>query len=300
MTPLLSGESPVETMHALGKLLGVELLVKRDDLLPFPLAGNKARKLASEYAAMKELPSLVITNGAINSNHCRTMAMMAARVGIGAHCVLHGSVRSSSDRVSIEMLRSLGATIEIVEPSLIAERIQEAVDRATNAGGSAHVIAGGCHTPAGAVAYRDIGVREFDEHRPDVVIVPSGTGATHGGLAAAAAHSASSPRVIGVSIARDRYRGIPPVREAAAWAGAPDAPIEFLDAYRDGGYGLWTDATAQGLDVAWRYGLPVDQTYTAKAFVALQDLARSGDIASGSRVLFWHTGGLWNYVAVER
>ncbi len=296
---ILAQESPVVFEASLSDFLDVRLLVKRDDLLPFPLAGNKVRKLTAEFASVGTMPELVITNGAVNSNHCRTLAIMAARAGVAAHCVLHGDAESASSQLSLTMLRSLGCTFEVVEPSQIAIAIDRARLRAEDDGAAVRVIAGGCHTPAGARAYLDIGLAEFSAHQPDVVVVASGTGATQGGLAAAAARSLSSPRVIGVSVARDVERGIAPVREAAAWAGAPEASIEFLDGYRDGGYGRWTQATQSSLDLAWKHGLLVDHTYTAKAFAALVDRVTIGDIPRGSTVLFWHTGGLWNYLAAE-
>ncbi|MDI6817697.1 MAG: D-cysteine desulfhydrase family protein, partial [Actinomycetota bacterium] len=44
-------------------------------------------------------------------------------------------------------------------------------------------------------------------------------------------------------------------------------------------------------------GLILDPTYTGKAFVALLDLVDNGEIETGARVLFWHTGGLLNLLA---
>lgn len=41
-------------------------------------------------------------------------------------------------------------------------------------------------------------------------------------------------------------------------------------------------------------GLVLEHTYTGKAFAALLDLVRAGEVKEKSRVLFWHTGGLMN------
>lgn len=46
-------------------------------------------------------------------------------------------------------------------------------------------------------------------------------------------------------------------------------------------------------------GLILDPTYTGKAFAALLDLVHDGEIEKGSKVLFWHTGGLMNLVASD-
>jgi len=73
--------SPLEAHDALGDELGVRLLVKRDDLLPFPLAGNKVRKIIAELDSLEGPPELLISNGAIGSNHCQTLAHPGARRG---------------------------------------------------------------------------------------------------------------------------------------------------------------------------------------------------------------------------
>ena len=43
-----------------------------------------------------------------------------------------------------------------------------------------------------------------------------------------------------------------------------------------------------------------DPTYTGKAFNGLVELVHRGEIAKGSKVLFWHTGGLMNLMAVRK
>lgn len=284
-------DSPIERFESLGEELGVDLFVKRDDLLPFPLAGNKVRKIHAELESLESLPDVIITNGSVDSNHCRTLALFAARLGFRSHLVLHGASKASERALSI--LASLGATFDLVEPSGIRDEIEAAAKAFENMDQTTFVLAGGCHTPAGAIAYRDAALGAIAAVSPDVILLASGTGATHGGIAAGAA--TDSTRVIGISVARDSERGASAVREAAVWAGMPEEhPVEFIDAYREGGYAKWGASTKAAVDLGWRFGLPLDLTYTGKAFAGLAGLTRSGGISTGSRVLFWHTGGLWN------
>jgi len=46
-------------------------------------------------------------------------------------------------------------------------------------------------------------------------------------------------------------------------------------------------------------GIPLDLTYTGKAMFGLAQLVESGEIVSGSRVVFWHTGGLLNLTSMN-
>ena len=291
--------SPLESHESLGDALGIRLLVKRDDLLPFPLAGNKVRKLLAELDSLEVPPDLVISNGAMASNHCRTLAFIAARRGIRVHLVLHGGV---DDRASaaLRLLGDLNASFSVVDPSQISSTIRAVAEDGLSRRERVHVIAGGCHTPAGAAAYRRATVQLLDVCTPDAIVLASGTGATQGGIVAGAALRTSSCVVIGVSVARATSRGVGPVREAARWAGASDdVPITFLDGYRDGGYGLHGATTDAAVRMGWRHGLPLDPVYTGKAFAGLLDLLRLGRLTKGTTVLLWHTGGLANYLLAE-
>lgn len=43
-----------------------------------------------------------------------------------------------------------------------------------------------------------------------------------------------------------------------------------------------------------------DRTYRSKAFSCLVDMVNNSEIAKGSKVLFWHTGGILNLMSSER
>ena len=290
----LDMKAPIQKWEALGADLGIELWIQRDDLLPFPLAGNKVRKIYAELQGQSTLPDVLITNGSIDSNHCRTTAWMATLCGIHSHLVLHGDpyIRPEESR-ALRLLEDLGATYEVVIPSDIHDSILQRVDLSISSGENPYVIPGGCHSPLGAQAYRDAGLEVFGSIRPDVVYVASGTGATQGGLVAAAEAVTPSSRVIGISVARPQDRGVAPVMEAAQWAGAKTLEVEFLDRFIGEGYASSSPAIRAAVGYGWSFGLPLDYTYTGKAFAALIDDARNG-LLYGKKVLFWHTGGLWN------
>ena len=265
-----------------------------DDLLPFPWPSSKVRALEAELRAAPEETGVVITHGAVDSNHCRTLAFMAASRDLRCRLVLHGDRSSQASRRALDVYGDLGAETMVVDPGSIGDALSELRRNAVSAGDEVHVIAGGCHTPAAARAHRDTAVPVLRDLEPDAVVVTSGTGAIQGGLVAAVAQLGLGTRVIGVSIARSAERGTGPVRQAAGWAGAPASSIDFRDGYRDGGYGTWGAWTASAVALGWRHGLPLDFTYTGKAFAAMRDLAVTE--LRGSRVLFWHTGGIWNYM----
>src|SRR4051794_3503647 len=83
--------TPLEPAPRLSEELGVEVWLKRDDVGSLGLVGNKVRKL--EFAlgeALEQGREAVVTLGAPQSNHARTTAAAAARLGLRAVLVMRG------------------------------------------------------------------------------------------------------------------------------------------------------------------------------------------------------------------
>ncbi|MFI5228831.1 MAG: pyridoxal-phosphate dependent enzyme, partial [Gemmatimonadales bacterium] len=66
---------------------GPQLLVKRDDAIPFGFGGNKIRKLEFVLArALAGGADTLVTLGGLQSNHARATAAAAAKLGL--RCLL--------------------------------------------------------------------------------------------------------------------------------------------------------------------------------------------------------------------
>lgn len=273
------------------------LLIKRDDLLPFPFAGNKVRKLLSELNRPLEDDTVVITVGSVHSNHCRTTALMCARRGLRCHLILHKDENDSPiAEYGRRLLDRLGASYVVVHSQAIHDEIESSTNRFRNEGRSVYFIEGGCHTPAGVEAYR-MAVSELMtqlSEEPAYLFLASGTGATQAGLALGCMDMGWSTAVVGVSVARSRESGLRAVNEAIAWFQDPDSTnVVFVDDYRAGGYGLSDRRTLNAVEQSWKSGLPADQVYTGKAIAGLIDLHNTGMLSHSGPIVFWHTGGLF-------
>src|SRR5437762_14358033 len=103
--PFVGPPTIVEPMPRLSALLGggPQLLIKRDDAIPFGFGGNKVRKLALVAArAQTEGADTLITAGGVQSNHARATAAAAVRLGMRAILVANGAPRSEERRVGKE------------------------------------------------------------------------------------------------------------------------------------------------------------------------------------------------------
>src|SRR5262245_19058595 len=92
VVPIVNGDTPITPLVRLGAALGAEcprLFMKRDDLQPFGLGGNKVRKMQTVAAeAMAAGADMLITCGGTQSNHARVTAAVGAALGLGVELVL--------------------------------------------------------------------------------------------------------------------------------------------------------------------------------------------------------------------
>ena len=310
-TPRVAWTTPLARLAPLVPASDVEVYAKRDDLTPMAGGGNKVRKMASiAREAARQGADALVTTGGTQSNHARVVALWAAERGWDCHLVLHGDpVELERPTGNLRLMLLAGATLEVVAPDEIRDRLDRAVSRLESQGARPYLVPGGGHCLAGTLAYVDAVSELRDQCAdwvPDWIVLASGTGATQAGIAAGCVRLGWPTHVVGISVARRNPRGRQVVGQAYAEAcdalglasGAED--IDFRDDWIGGGYGVATDRVYTTIDTVGRQtGLVLDPTYTGKAFVALQDLINSGEIQSGSRVVFWHTGGLLNLMADE-
>lgn len=302
------GSTPVEYSGVLSAALGVELYFKRDDFLPGPGGGNKVRivreilrralKGAQEYDA-------VVSTGGVRSNLARIVAAAAGSLGWQCGLVLHG-VEGGGDP-HLRLVRILGAEVEVVRPELVECRIEAMIGRMEARGRRVLFIKGGGSSVVGACAYVDAAEELLRQEatlgiRFDTIVMPSGTGGTQAGLVCGFAARNRKIRVIGISVARSNPRGQRAVEELVRAVGAEIGlsrmpEVEFLDQWTCGGYEIADRRVWEAIELCGQAGVPLDPTYTGKAFLGMMDLVRTGRIAQGERVLFWHTGGLLNLFA---
>lgn len=304
--------TPLQRLPVLSRRLGIDLRVKRDDLFPFTGGGNKARKVLRIFPYIeREGYDSIVTTGGLQSNHARAVALAAASKGWRCILVLHSDRHESSTSVGNYLLMKLsGAEIRVVPPELIGPTMKECVEDLRRQGRTPYELPGGGHTLHGGMAYVDAAIELYDQCReehwwPEWIVLPSGTGTTQAGLiVGCSALGLEETRVVGISVARTNPRGTEVVKQACRdlclHLGKDDLSksVDFRDGWIEGGYEKSGKLTADVIAfVARSEGLILDPTYTGKAFRGLLDLIRSGEIRKGSRVLFWHTGGLLNLVS---
>lgn len=296
--------TPVQPLPRLSAALkGPRILVKRDDLTGLAFGGNKARKLEFVVSeAQANGARTLVTVGAIQSNHCRQTAAIAARLGMGCILVLSGDP-PERDSGNLMLDHLLGAEIVWTTRENRSQALQSAFDAAWESGRRPYLIPLGASNALGAAAY----VEAFDEMRAqlerievDWVVVASSSGGTQAGLALGARRSLWKGRVLGISIDVPRIELCELVsflaNEAADRLGErarlkPEDILVNAD-YLGAGYGVMGDLECEAIRLFARTeGLLLDPVYTGRAAGGMIDLIRKGFFTPNETVLFWHTGG---------
>jgi 1-aminocyclopropane-1-carboxylate deaminase/D-cysteine desulfhydrase-like pyridoxal-dependent ACC family enzyme len=302
--PLSTAPTPIDEMPRLRDALGgrATLLVKRDDAIPFGFGGNKVRKLQLVAAEAKARGAdTLITCGAVQSNHARATAAVAARLGMTCLLVANGAPQTRPTGNAL-LARLLGADVRYVAsrdergPAMAAA----AADLRT-AGRKPFVIPLGASTALGAAAYAQaIGEMLSQIDAPDVIVHATSSGGTQAGLIAGCRLHGLGTRVLSISAddasaviggeVRRILRDLEPLLGIDHGAFST-AVLEVDDTFVGDGYGVPTSASNEALSLTARTeGFFLDHTYTAKAMAGLIAHVRADDIGRGT-VLFWHTGG---------
>ncbi len=303
--------TPVHEAPALSAIfnMDIDLRLKRDDLYLMPGGGSKARKIECiiNYALENGYNALV-TNGGTQSNHARATSISAAYHGLHCHLVIVlRPGEKFANTGNILLMKLAGASIEYCEKSDLAARMDSAVEKLTNTGYKPLYIWGGGHCVQGTIPFVNA-VEEFKQQvsgwEPDFLVSASATGTTQAGFSIG--FSETSTHVIGISVSRDKERGSNIISKCVndyyGYMGLPQRKlkIDFRDNWTDGGYEIYSPKLFKVIETAAKTGIFLDPTYTGKAFNGLVDLVHHDEIPKGSKVLFWHTGGLMNLMAVQK
>ena len=314
--------TPIEELPRLAEALGgPRILVKRDDQTGLAFGGNKTRKLEFLVAEAREQGAkMLISAGAIQSNHCRQTVAAAARFGFDCTLVLTGE-RPKQASANFLLDQLFGAEIITVADRKDRDRIlQETFDNAVDAGRKPYLVPYGGSSPTGALGYvfameelvmqlKDLRVLTHRalreelgglERGVDWIVFGTSSGGTHAGLVLGQRVFNFKGKVLGISIDEPEAQLKAHVSELASQASEKlGERIEFTgddvlanENYCQAGYGVFGAGEREAIKLfASNEGLLLDPVYTGRAAAGMIDLIRKGFFKKDETVLFWHTGG---------
>lgn len=275
---------------------GIELLVRRDDLIDAELSGNKFYKLFFNlHEARKQGFIRFLSFGGAYSNHLHALAAAGNRYGFSTIGVVRGE-RPVQLSPTLGDAENWGMKLIFIsrkdyqdksEPDLLAE-LQSRY-------GEFFLIPEGGANLAGARGMQLLGQALEQQLKGDYtdVCIACGTGTSVAGLAAGIDNTKLA---IGFSVLKGEgdlggsisttYRQLHGSADTANW--------RLITGFHAGGYGK---KHPEYLSQFWQNferssGIPLDPVYTVKMFWGIHSLARQGYWPRGSRIVAIHSGGL--------
>lgn len=315
---LNDGPTPVQRLRRLEQHLGtdVELWIKRDDLIR-PMCGNKVRYLEFVLGAYDGARAdCLIHCGGITSNYLAQIAMVCAAEGIPAHLIVLGE-RPETLQANVLVEEVFGANVQF-RPGRFGTSCSQfksqLAQKLKGDGRHPYVIDHPFSNFSAILGYMACyieltgQVAEHDAPQPDHIFLCS-AGNSYLGLRLADDLAGNGLAITTCPPLRWSESGldaIAPDREAflrkkadefrefcGASFGDPEIDVDVSQV--GDGYGQATAASITAVRLlASTEGILLDPIYTGKAMAVMLNRIRDGRFASGTRLLFLHTGGALN------
>ncbi|HDS1238406.1 TPA: D-cysteine desulfhydrase [Pluralibacter gergoviae] len=304
---LIGAPTPLEYLPRLSDRLGRDIFIKRDDVTPIALGGNKLRKLEFLAAdALREGADTLVTAGAIQSNHVRQTAAVAAKLGLHCVALLENPIGTTAENYLTNgnrlLLDLFNAQVEMCDALTDPQaQLGELATRLEAQGFRPYVIPVGGSNALGALGYVESAQEIAQQCEGAVaissVVVASGSAGTHAGLAVGLEQLMPQAELIGVTVSRSVEAQKPKVvaiQQALAQSLELQAraDITLWDDYFAPGYGTPNDAGMEAVKLlAQLEGILLDPVYTGKAMAGLIDGISQKRFKDEGPILFVHTGG---------
>jgi len=309
--------TPIEYLENITNCLnGPKIYIKRDDCTGLATGGNKTRKLEFLMPdAIKNQADLVVTVGAVQSNHTRQTAAACAKLGLKCLIVLEQRLADApqsymtSGNVFLDKL--FGAEV-ILCPSNkdVKEHATEIMTQRKNQGANPYYIPVGGSNHIGELGYAEC-MREIIEYDKDNlfthIVLATGSGGTHSGSVLGKTYYKSNIKIVGISVKdkkHDQEEKVFKLAQLACEFVNCEKPkredVLVFDNYVGDGYGVPTEGMKEAVKfMAVKEGILLDPVYSGKGFDGLMDLVSKKYFKDTDKLLFIHTGGAASLSAYE-
>jgi len=309
--------TPIEYLENISNHFnGPQIYIKRDDCTGLATGGNKTRKL--EYLipdAINKKSTLIMTVGAVQSNHTRQTAAVCAKLDLKCLIILEERLKNAPEVYSksgnVFLNKLFGAEI-IFCP--IEENIEnfanEIMKKRMAIGERPYFIPVGGSNEIGELGYvecmREI-LQDKKQHNFTHIVIASGSGGTHSGTVVGATYFKSNINIIGISVKDKKLNQEEKVFKLAKkccdyiQSNYPKREdIIVFDDYVGKGYGIPTEGMKEAVELmAKKEAILLDPVYSGKSFSGLIDLIKKKHFKNTDKILFIHTGGAVSLHAYE-
>jgi len=309
--------TPIEHLKNITKYLdGPNIFIKRDDCTGLATGGNKTRKLEFLIPdAIKNKAELIVTVGAIQSNHARQTAAACALMGLKCLIILEQRLKNppesymKSGNVFLDKL--FGAEVKVCPKNQgVTEYSENLIKDIKSKGTNVYFIPGGGSNPVGALGYveclNEI-IQENKKYNFSQIVHATGSAGTQAGLLAGRKYFNCDIPVTGICVRHKKDIQVDKVYTEAKNTCEKlhcnilnKSDVIVYDDYIGPGYGEPTEEMKEATKLlARKEAILLDPVYSGKAFAGLIGLIKNKKFTRNDNVLFIHTGGAVSLSAYE-
>ena len=309
--------TPIEHLRNITKYLGgPNIFIKRDDCTGLATGGNKTRKLEFLIPdAIKNKAELIVTVGAIQSNHARQTAAACAMMDLKCLIVLEQRLKDppesymKSGNVFLDKL--FGAEVKVCPKNIdVSEYSEKLIKDIKSKGTNVYFIPGGGSNSVGALGYveclNEI-IKVNKEYNFSQIVHATGSAGTQAGLLAGRKYFNINIPVTGICVRHKKdiqvdkvYTEAKKTCEKLRCNILDKSDVIVYDEYIGSGYGEPTESMIEATKLlARKEAILLDPVYSGKAFAGLIGLIKKKKFKKNDNVLFIHTGGAVSLAAYE-
>ena len=309
--------TPIEHLKNITKYLdGPNIFVKRDDCTGLATGGNKTRKLEFLIPdAIKNKAELIITVGAVQSNHARQTAAACALMGLKCLIVLEQRLKDPPETYmksgNVFLNKLFGAEVKVCPKNEdVTEYLEKLIKDLKSKGTNVYFIPGGGSNAVGALGYveclNEI-IKVNNKYNFSQIVHATGSAGTQAGLLAGRKYFNFNTPVTGICVRHKKdiqvdkvYTEAKKTCEKLQCNILDKSDVIVYDEYIGTGYGEPTEDMKEAIKLlARKEAILLDPVYSGKAFAGLIGLIKNKKFKKNDNVLFIHTGGAVSLSAYE-
>lgn len=270
---------------------GLQLFIKREDLIHPKVSGNKWRKLKYNLLKAKEEGyTTLLTFGGAYSNHIYATAAAANEAGFESVGVIRGEELATKPlNHTLTFAQEQGMQLHFLSREDYRRKSEETVVKSLeDKFGRFYLLPeGGTNNLAvkGAEEIVDEEAKLFD-----FICLSVGTGGTVSGVIAA---TEKHQHTIGFSALKGDFLNDEVKTLLKGYSNKDRSNWQIENDYHFGGYAKTNDELLDFIQkFEDQYNILLDPIYTGKMMYGVYDKIKNGHFKSGSRILVIHTGGL--------
>jgi len=281
------------------QLNGIELYLKREDLIHPLVSGNKFRKLKYNLQQAKEQnKKTILTFGGAFSNHILATSAAAKLNDLNSIGIIRGEElggenieKTLSQNETLRNAKAMGMQLHFIDRESYRDKENTLfIERLKSKFGDFYLVPEGGTNNFAIKGCEEILTKEDESF--DVICCPVGTGGTLAGIINS---SSDHQKILGFSALKGDF-----LKEAVA-NHVKKNNWEIIIDYHFSGYAKVDRGLIDFINnFKSEYNVLLDPIYTGKMMYGILDMIEKGEFSKNTRILAVHTGGLQGISGINK